>query len=288
MKATLFHKADAGESDWPGARVMAAVQRAGLQAKYHELDKDALRQQAREAEPLVLVAGGDGTVERVACALRGRPATMVILPTGGSNNVARSYGALLPPDRILEGLRDAERKRLHLGHVYGANGRQCFIESVGVGVLARSGIELPKAPTRERKREQGREALSDGLSDAPVLKCRVTIDGEPLEERALMLEVMNIGIIGPNLRLLPNWRPDDDALTVTWLPEANRQDMLAWLEAPDGSEPPMRRRQARRVVFALDCESVHVADDVYRDLDGAVTVERFETALDILVPRDRS
>src|SRR5690606_18442678 len=149
MKATLFHKADAGESDWPGARVMAAVHRAGLQAQYHEVDDEKLAQQAQDAEPLVLVAGGDGTVERVACALQGRAATLVILPTGGSNNIARAYGALLPPDQVLAGLREATRKRLPLGHVYGANGRQCFLESVGVGVLAHSGIDLPKAPTRD-------------------------------------------------------------------------------------------------------------------------------------------
>jgi diacylglycerol kinase family enzyme len=266
---------------------MAAVHRAGLQAQYHEVDDEKLAQQAQDAEPLVLVAGGDGTVERVACALQGRAATLVILPTGGSNNIARAYGALLPPDQVLAGLREATRKRLPLGHVYGANGRQCFLESVGVGVLAHSGIDLPKAPTRDRKREQGREALSEALTDAPAVTCRVSIDGESLTERTLLLEVMNIGIIGPNLPLLPEWRPEDDALTVTWLPEANRQDMIAWLAEPDGREPPMRRRPARRVEFELDGEPLHVADDVLRALDGTVTVERYESALDILVPKAR-
>lgn len=284
MKITVFHKPNAGEGDWPSSRVLAAVHRAGLKAQYHAVDGDTLDEHARNAESVVVVAGGDGTVERVACALHGREASLVILPTGGSNNIARSYGALLSPEKVLAGLNDAVRKPLHLCRVYGANGRQCFLESVGVGVMAQS-IELPKVPTREQKRDQGRQALAHGLTDIAPVACEIALDGEPFEERALMLEVMNIAIIGPNLRLLSPWDPEAKELTVTWLPTESRQDMIAWLAEPDGRPPPMRRRQARRVDFKLDGEHIHVADDVLPELRGSVTVERDGGTLQILVPR---
>jgi len=288
MDLTLIHKPKAGEADWPADRVMAAVEGAGLRARYHSMDDEGWRRAAHDADGPVLVAGGDGTVERVACALQGQSAALAILPIGGSNNIARSYGACLPPDKVLAGLGAARRRSLHLCRAQGANGVHCFVESIGIGALARSSMRLPDAPTRQEKRDRGRYALRDGLREARAVPARVVVDGEALPDPALLVEVMNIAIVGPNLRLVPGWDPEAPHLTVTWLPTSGRQAMVDWLAEPDGRAPPLRRRAARHVLFELDDEHLHVADEFLPEVRGAVAVARDDTTLQLLVPEAAS
>jgi hypothetical protein len=122
------------------------------------------------------------------------------------------------------------------------------------------------------------------LREAPAIASRVVVDGKALRDQALLIEVMNIGIIGPNLRLLPDWRPTARHLTVTWLPASARQAMVDWLAKPDGPPPPLRKRTARRIVFELEDEHLHVADKFLPEVSGAVAVARHDANLRLLIP----
>lgn len=288
MDVTLIHKPKAGEGDWPAGRVLGAVHDAGLRARYLSIDEEGWKHALDEDSSLIIVAGGDGTVERVACALRGRSATFAILPIGGSNNIARSFGAYYPPDQVLGRLQAARRKPLHLCQAQGANGLHCFVESVGIGALARSSMRLPNERPRGEKRDRGRLALRDELRKATPAPARVSIDGEMLSDEVLLVEVMNIGTIGPNLRLVPGWDPEAPYLTVTWLPSSGRQAMVDWLAQPDGRAPPLRRRPARHVLFELEDEHLHVADEFLPEVRGPVAIARDGTTLQLLVPENAS
>jgi diacylglycerol kinase family enzyme len=288
MDVTLIHMPGAGERDWPADRMMAAVHDAGLRARYRSVDEEGWQHAVNEACSLVVVAGGDGTVERVACALRGRSATLAILPIGGSNNIARSFGAYYRPEQILGRLHAARRKPLHLCEAQGANGLHCFVESIGIGALARSSMRLPNERTRTEKRDRGRAALRDELHETPPARARVIVDGEPLPDEALLVEVMNVAMIGPNLRLVPGWDPESPHLTVTWLPVSGRQAMLDWLAESDGRAPPLRRRPARHVLFELEDDHLHVADEFLPEVRGPVAIARDGTTLQLLVPEGLS
>ena len=52
----------------------------------------------------VIVAGGDGTVGKVAKRLAGTDVPLVVLPTGTANNIARSLGIGVDPHAVSSGL----------------------------------------------------------------------------------------------------------------------------------------------------------------------------------------
>ncbi|ESR22876.1 hypothetical protein N177_4013 [Lutibaculum baratangense AMV1] len=234
--------------------------------------------------PLVVAAGGDGTVEKVACGIRGHEAPIAILPTGGSNNLARLFGAGLFEGMLNGSGADVCELPLHVASATWPGGAQDFIESVGVGLVADVGIDGRKLNDRDEKREVGRRRLIDGLRDPRTVRASVTIDGEPMTEPALMVEVMNIGMVGPNLMLAPGFDPAERRLSVVWVPLEAREAMLDWLRDPDASEAPVRQAKADRVVLTLDGEAMHVGDDVYEGIEGDVRVARKEGALRVLVP----
>jgi diacylglycerol kinase family enzyme len=90
---------------------------------------------AHEGIDLVVVLGGDGTANEVLNGLACTPVPMAILPGGGANVLARSFGSPRDPveatGRLLERL-DAEPVRIPLGRI---NGR-FFAANFGVGLDA--------------------------------------------------------------------------------------------------------------------------------------------------------
>src|SRR3712207_3950820 len=63
--------------------------------------------------PVVVAAGGDGTVGAVAELLAGTDGVLGILPLGTNNNVARSLGI---PSRVEDAVRDRKSTRLNSSH----------------------------------------------------------------------------------------------------------------------------------------------------------------------------
>lgn len=87
---------------------------------------------ADDGEDLVVVLGGDGTLNETVNGLAGSPVTLGILPGGGANVLARSLGLPRDPlaavDALLAGL-DRTPRRIPLGR---ADGRY-FVANCGVG-----------------------------------------------------------------------------------------------------------------------------------------------------------
>ncbi len=68
---------------------------------------------------LVLVAGGDGTVNTIGCSLIGTDTTIGVIPSGSGNGFARHFGIPLGPDKAVRALADAKIKTIDVGKVNG-------------------------------------------------------------------------------------------------------------------------------------------------------------------------
>src|SRR5262249_524768 len=120
-RAILLTSASAGS-----ANELDAAKRALLEHGFEIVDEIPVEQKGKLADvvatsavsrPLVIAAGGDGTVGAAADELAGTGAIMAILPLGTSNDVARSLGIDPDPVRAAGELADGVVRAIDTGQV---------------------------------------------------------------------------------------------------------------------------------------------------------------------------
>lgn len=305
MRITFIHKPGAGGGSHSKKKLLRRLERAGHEVAYFSADEDRWETALDDAGDLVLVGGGDGTVGSVARRLFGRRTPLAILPLGTANNVATKLGCKRDPDRVVAQLNDAEPRPFNLGVARGPWGTHRFLEGVGVGPFARAMAfldaewdDLVHEPG-DRKKELLRDArlLRAFLHESIPHRWTATIDGELVEGPFVLIEVMNTGLIGPNLCLAPGADPGDGWFDVALVRDADRQAFAAYLDRyldGDRTPPHLPVRRAREVRLSLETARVHVDDELWPaadrsppPLDAAFEVDvRLESeTLTVLVPR---
>ena len=142
-------------SAWSAAGRTTAVVETQRRGDAERLARDA----AASGVGLVLVGGGDGTVNEVINGLAdsSRPPTLGVLPLGTANVLARELGLPLGPAAAATALATARSREVHLGLV---NGRR-FAMMAGVGFDA----QVVAAVDPEAKRRFGRLAYAATTAD---------------------------------------------------------------------------------------------------------------------------
>ncbi len=297
MRVSLIHNPGSGDDDHSGEQLVDLLTQAGHHVRYHRSKTD-WHATLDDRPDLLAVAGGDGTVCRVAKAIAGRNIPITILPTGTANNIAGCLGlSEIPLQALVDGWRAGDLKLFDVGVARGPWGTHRFLESVGVGVLASLISEIDAGAAAYVNELSGRIARLDAALDVAerVLKrstpveCDVELDDLRLHGEYLLIEILNFGAAGPNLRLAPDADGGDGMLDVA-LVEAHER---SWLEqhlsdirTDPGGVAPLRVHQARRVAVRCEPCALHL-DDEMREHDGKrtwveATVEH--SALTFLVP----
>src|SRR4051812_42199224 len=119
MEVVLLHNAKAGDESWSRKDLIRLVSRAGFKPKYYPLKFALARPKLLEDGEFVIVAGGDGAIRKVALALLDRNRPIAPLPLGTANNIVRSYGLSLKPEKIIEGWKKPVRRRFDIGVIEG-------------------------------------------------------------------------------------------------------------------------------------------------------------------------
>jgi diacylglycerol kinase family enzyme len=135
-----------------------------------------------------------------------------------------------------------------------------------------------------------RATFRDFLAHAEPEEERFAIDGQVVEARLLLAEIMNISSIGPRLSLAPAGDPGDGLLDLVCLEADLRAQMLGWLEAPSRSAPPLTTRRGRAAVFEWRHGRLHV-DDAFPTPPASPSTIRVEISPDpmtVLMPRSIS
>jgi diacylglycerol kinase family enzyme len=96
MKIALFHNPAAARAMLKGSKLVRQFENAGYEVFYVSIKGQDWEGAFREPFDRVIIAGGDGTVSRVAPWLAGRNIPFCILPLGTANNCARSLGQCTP------------------------------------------------------------------------------------------------------------------------------------------------------------------------------------------------
>ncbi|HZQ05815.1 MAG TPA: diacylglycerol kinase family protein [Anaerolineae bacterium] len=213
--------------------------------------RERAQEAAKKGEDLVVVAGGDGTIEKVAAQLVGSETTLGIIPTGTMNNLARSLGVPLDLNDACALIGMGVARKIDIGRVNVNEKAHIihFLETAGLGLNA---IAFPMGQDAKKGRWAGLpDALRKlfGFKPTPIL---VQLDdGQMIQANSQVITVSNAPLTGMNFLIAPEAKMDDGWLDVAIYDEMSKADLFAYLMAArNGSRaenPKIKRYKARRV-----------------------------------------
>ncbi|MFD0260966.1 diacylglycerol kinase family protein [Kitasatospora indigofera] len=220
---------------------------------------------------LVVACGGDGTVTACAHALAGTGVALAIVPCGTGNLLARNLGLPSDPARALAEALGGEPRRIDLALADGDG-----ITATTVSAMAGIGLD---AATMADTRRSAKDRYGWPAYLPPLVRhlgdrrMRLTVtldDAPPVQRRAAMAVIGNVGALQGGIRLLPDARPDDGVLDLVLV---HPRGLTGWPEAvarlltgrvgggSAGREAPFEHFRARRILLTAD-------RDHPRELDG--------------------
>ena len=287
MRALLVHNPKAGSGRPSGDELLAALDAAGFSTTYCSTKTEDVDQALAQPADIVIVAGGDGTVAKIARSLNDRKTLVAILPLGTANNIARCLGIAGEPGALIKALRDAPVERLDIGLAVGPWGTRRFVEAVGWGALAKAVDRDIDGASKQTRIERGRASFANIVADYPAKRLSFTADGETFEDELIFFEVLNLGMTGPRMIIGPTAQPGDQLLDIVSLPAERRQDMLDWLaDGPDDRPAPLTIRKARKATLSWTDGPLRVDDQVFDapELPNNIIVELEPDSLRVCVP----
>ena len=300
MRITLIHNPGAGKQAMSPAGLKKLLKAHGHEVRYQSAKEDGWKKALKKAADVVAVAGGDGTVARVARRMVGRGVPLTILPSGTANNIARSLGLVERPfEELVRAWPEARRVKLDVGIARGPWGERYFVEGIGTGLFARL-LSKPggkKVKKSRRPVEGGLQRLIGVANQYEPLEVRARLDGKDISGRYLMLEALNLRYVGPNLHLAPDKRPGDGQFDVVLVTEEQRKRLIYYLEHwQDNRErlavlPSLR---GKRLQIEWTGFELHIDDKLRpkenakpKEMAGKVEARLNGSSVEFLVPQPR-
>lgn len=235
---------------------------------------------------VVVAIGGDGTMNEVAAALVGTPATLGLIPCGSGNGLGRHLGIPGPGRGAYRTLLNGRPRLIDTGTV---NGR-AFVNAMGLGFDA----EISDRFTRVSRRGFSayvRTTLSAWSKFQPVA-VRLHGEGRTVDCTAFIVSVANSDQYGNDCFIAPGAQVDDGKLDLTVLKPVGLLRALPlavrlFNGRIDGSPHVVRMRATTFVIERPAPGLVHTDGEPFQT-DARVTVSVRPGSLRVLVPADQA
>lgn len=299
--AKLIHNPSAGEGDMAKEEIVALVQSSGFGCSYSSTKKDGWEKIESRHTDFIILAGGDGTIRRVAATLLSqrlidRKLPIGLLPMGTANNIAKTLG-ILQRERadLVKSWHDGESKKFDVGTIFGIKDTPFFLESFGFGIFPALMKAMKKEPpenqeTPEQSLYTALTLIRDIIREAPARYCKIIIDGVEHKGNYLLVEIMNTSSIGPQLKLAPYADPADGHFDVVMITEAHREEFIEYVdELREGKDEHafFNLLRAHKLQIFWDGGKAHVDDEIVKiDKNEPIEVELRHGLLEFLVPTD--
>ena len=303
MLLTLIHNPGAGDEEEHSAEhLQALVREMGHEVRYQSSDDDGWEDALSEPGELVVVAGGDGTVAKVARELSGKSVPMTVLPLGTANNIAKTFGLTETRfEQLAAGWSEGRTIDFDSGIASGPWGTRQFIEGVGTGLFARTMLRLDTEYEPTLAGAEGPEEELDAvlvvlrrrLQQFQPQDLKITLDGKDLSGNYLMLEAMNIRYLGPNLFLAPEAEPGDGLLDIVLLDSRHKSELFEYLSDHLNGElrpPGLRVVRGRHLQLVWEGFDIHIddeawpAEDLPEKASSLIDVKVLANSLKFLIP----
>lgn len=303
LQATLIYNPAAGKGNAGKIlpKVEALLSERGLNYKLLLTGgpgdaEEFARQAAETGCPLVVVAGGDGTINEAVNGLmtahtngHGRPA-MAVLPVGRGNDFA--YGMHIPHELIeaVDVLAAGHCRRIDVGHLTGGDfpeGRY-FANGVGLGFDTVVGFEAAKL-TWVHGAASYLIALIRTIflyATAPIYE--VALDDETIRQPFLMVSIMNGTRMGGSFHMAPDSDPGDGAFDLCLAGQVSQLRILPlavkFISGTQKGHPAVRMTQSHKIVIRAIQGSIpaHADGETICTAGQALTIELIPASLDVI------
>jgi diacylglycerol kinase family enzyme len=277
MRITLIHNPKAGDAEHGEKQLMAALAKAGHHATYQSTKEPGLKKALAQPTDLVLAAGGDGTVAKVAFRLIDSGIPLSALPLGTANNLARTLGFVASPEEIIPRLEGGKKQVFDVGLATGPWGERYFFEGVGGGLLAdyvRAAKKKEKHNGKAEKLSKEQQMARHGallrrmLHDYPARQWKIEIDGKDISGRYVLWEAMNIRSVGPALHLAPRAETRDGQIDFVCARTADRARLMEHFDARVAgkkSKSPLPTKRFRELRIVWKGSTIHLDDELWRN-----------------------
>jgi diacylglycerol kinase (ATP) len=208
----------------------------GVEVEVHNAIKSGIN--------LIVVAGGDGTIDSVAGAMVGSSATLGIIPTGTRNNVAFNLGIPTTISESVALLREGRRLKIDIGYLRSGRANHWFLEAATMGLL--SDLYSPADDIQHGDLSQIGNFLSTFVSSTPS-RLKLTLEGrERLDTNAYMVLIANMPFIGPRFQISPDVSFNDSHLDVFVFCDMGKLDLISYaMQSTDGGKEDERIKHFR-------------------------------------------
>ena len=291
MRVTLFHNPTAGDAPLTADELQSILSDAGYQVRYQSMEKDWSSALDNPGD-LAVVAGGDGTVAKVAIGVADTDTPLAVLPLGTANNIGKALGVFGDIRDLVGSWKDAPRRAIDIGVASGPFGEERFLESVGSGVFAelvrRGRTEVDEtAAIVHRETDRALQLIASILRKAPAEDWQLELDDHDLSGSYVAVEAMNIPFVGPNIPLAGDAEMDDGELDLVLLRDEDRERLLEYVvgrvESASALMPSLDVRRGRRIRMVPPAGWQLRIDDELVELDAEADSRAEAQAVDILL-----
>jgi YegS/Rv2252/BmrU family lipid kinase len=179
----------------------------------------------------VLVAGGDGTVNRLLAALMANAHQVALMPLGSGNDLARSLGLNRLSERQCLDIATSESVRsIDAGQVWFNQSQHYFVSSLCAGFDAAICQKVLLAPKRLKGLGRYLYATLKALARLEAWDIKVSATDLLVHEgKTLFASTLNTPSYGAGMQVAPHARIDDGALDVVVAGSFSRLGALAML-----------------------------------------------------------
>lgn len=292
MKAQIVHNPTAGKDDHSKQEVEKFVQQGPFsKVNYTSTEEEGWEDFEKNKSDLIFLAGGDGTVHKLANTLlnskyQDARTPVHILPLGTANNIARTLD-VVSPFKLHAFSSSKQLQKFDVGRVKGLPEQDFFLEGVGAGLFPALIAEVQENPVEaETANEELHYTLKKLLKivrDFEAQQATIKTAGITISGRFLLLEVMNIQYIGPNFALAAKADPGDGYFDLVLIPEEKRGELIEYLEkmllrkaGEDDLKDLVFTMRIKDAEIHWEDSHVHVDDDLIPGFSGGVFSVRID------------
>jgi diacylglycerol kinase (ATP) len=231
------HNPKAGHGTHKKKDLVNALAKFGHHVIYQSTEKSNYKEALETSTDLVIAAGGDGTIEKIASRLVDSGTPLTVLPLGTANNLARSLGFAASAQEIIARLQGGKERAFDVGLARGPWGERFFFEGAGGGLLA-DYLRAAKGTSGKTKQRSKKQEMTwhvalmrEILHDYPARKWKIEVDGEDISGRYILWEALNIRSVGPALSLAGRASTKDGRFDLVCVGESDRSALMEYLEA---------------------------------------------------------